>query len=277
MHVVGCLRRQIHRRSRAPVCALAWHLCHTDGRGPPHFRGRSEQATRIAAASPPEHIDAGHLAHAAPPSTPRAGRGRPAGGSELGGHGTFDCPVARVVWTGGNLVDEVGVPRTRTTRRRGLRSRRLPRPLGRPVPRPRRGHSTGSCRFLELGGKSATIVLEDADLGLAAMMGMGACFHAGQGCAIQTRMLLPRSRYEEGVELLKKHVRRRAVRRAAPRGRDHGPALSRPSSASACWATSRRARPRAPRWPSGVDGPWATSSPRVGGSSPRCSPTSTTP
>jgi aldehyde dehydrogenase (NAD+) len=57
--------------------------------------------------------------------------------------------------------------------------------------------------FLELGGKSATIVLEDADLGLATLMGMGACFHAGQGCAIQTRMLLPRSRYDEGVELLK--------------------------------------------------------------------------
>ena len=34
-------------------------------------------------------------------------------------------------------------------------------------------------------------------------MGMGACFHAGQGCAIQTRMLLPRSRYDEGVEILK--------------------------------------------------------------------------
>ena len=57
--------------------------------------------------------------------------------------------------------------------------------------------------FLELGGKSATIVLDDADLGFAAMMGLGACFHAGQGCAIQTRMLLPRSRYDEGVELLK--------------------------------------------------------------------------
>jgi aldehyde dehydrogenase (NAD+) len=57
--------------------------------------------------------------------------------------------------------------------------------------------------FLELGGKSAAIVLEDADLPLAAMVGMGACFHAGQGCAVQTRMLLPRSRYAEGVELLR--------------------------------------------------------------------------
>ena len=32
---------------------------------------------------------------------------------------------------------------------------------------------------------------------------MAVCFHAGQGCAIQTRMLLPASRYEEGVEILK--------------------------------------------------------------------------
>jgi aldehyde dehydrogenase (NAD+) len=65
-----------------------------------------------------------------------------------------------------------------------------------------KGAATMKRVFLELGGKSATIVLDDADLGIATMMGMGACFHAGQGCAIQTRMLLPRSRYDEGVELL---------------------------------------------------------------------------
>jgi aldehyde dehydrogenase (NAD+) len=29
------------------------------------------------------------------------------------------------------------------------------------------------------------------------------CYHAGQGCAIPTRLLLPRSRYAEGVEFLK--------------------------------------------------------------------------
>ena len=57
--------------------------------------------------------------------------------------------------------------------------------------------------FLELGGKSATIVLDDADLGIASFMGMAVCTHAGQGCAIPTRMLLPRSRYDEGVELIK--------------------------------------------------------------------------
>jgi acyl-CoA reductase-like NAD-dependent aldehyde dehydrogenase len=56
--------------------------------------------------------------------------------------------------------------------------------------------------FLELGGKSATIVLEDADLSTATLIGIAACMHAGQGCAIPTRMLLPRSRYDEGVALL---------------------------------------------------------------------------
>ena len=57
--------------------------------------------------------------------------------------------------------------------------------------------------FLELGGKSATIVLEDADLSLSCMIGIAPCMHAGQGCAMPTRMLLPRSRYDEGVEILK--------------------------------------------------------------------------
>ena len=66
-----------------------------------------------------------------------------------------------------------------------------------------KGGATMKRLFLELGGKSATIVLEDADLSTAVLAGLAVCFHAGQGCAIQTRMLLPRSRYQEGVDLLK--------------------------------------------------------------------------
>jgi aldehyde dehydrogenase (NAD+) len=58
--------------------------------------------------------------------------------------------------------------------------------------------------FLELGGKSATIMLEDADLEKSLVGINMVCTHAGQGCAITTRLLLPRSRYEEGVELAKK-------------------------------------------------------------------------
>jgi aldehyde dehydrogenase (NAD+) len=66
-----------------------------------------------------------------------------------------------------------------------------------------KGAATMKRLFLELGGKSATIVLEDADFALACMMGIAPCMHAGQGCAMPTRMLLPRSRYDEGVEILK--------------------------------------------------------------------------
>jgi aldehyde dehydrogenase (NAD+) len=65
-----------------------------------------------------------------------------------------------------------------------------------------KGAATTKRVFLELGGKSATIVLDDADLDSALMIGFAVCFHAGQGCAIPTRMLLPRSRYDEAVAKL---------------------------------------------------------------------------
>ncbi len=62
--------------------------------------------------------------------------------------------------------------------------------------------------FLELGGKSATIMLDDADLPSALANIGGICAHAGQGCAITTRLLLPRSRYAEGVALAQKAFER---------------------------------------------------------------------
>jgi acyl-CoA reductase-like NAD-dependent aldehyde dehydrogenase len=65
-----------------------------------------------------------------------------------------------------------------------------------------KGAATMKRLFLELGGKSATIVLEDADLATATLLGIAPCLHAGQACAAPTRMLLPRSRYEEGVAML---------------------------------------------------------------------------
>jgi aldehyde dehydrogenase (NAD+) len=66
-----------------------------------------------------------------------------------------------------------------------------------------KGAATLKRVFLELGGKSAMIVLDDADFPAVVPMGSIVCMHAGQGCAMQTRMLLPRSRYDEGVELIK--------------------------------------------------------------------------
>ena len=58
--------------------------------------------------------------------------------------------------------------------------------------------------LLELGGKSAHVVLDDADftkcLPTAALI---ACINAGQSCTLPSRILLPRSRYAEGVQVLK--------------------------------------------------------------------------
>jgi aldehyde dehydrogenase (NAD+) len=57
--------------------------------------------------------------------------------------------------------------------------------------------------FLELGGKSANIFLADADFAKGLPTAAMTCVHGGQGCAITTRLLLPRSRYDEGVEIVK--------------------------------------------------------------------------
>ncbi len=65
-----------------------------------------------------------------------------------------------------------------------------------------KGAPTLKKTFLELGGKSAMIVLDDADFATAVPGASMVCVHGGQGCAMQTRMLLPRSRYDEGVELI---------------------------------------------------------------------------
>ena len=55
--------------------------------------------------------------------------------------------------------------------------------------------------FLELGGKSAFVILDDADVGAAcATAAFMVCTHAGQGCAITTRLLAPRSRLAEVIE-----------------------------------------------------------------------------
>jgi aldehyde dehydrogenase (NAD+) len=69
-----------------------------------------------------------------------------------------------------------------------------------------KGAATMKRTFLELGGKSANIMLDDADFDTALLSGLAVCFHAGQGCAIQTRLLLPRSRYDEGVEKMTNYL-----------------------------------------------------------------------
>ncbi|GIM95748.1 aldehyde dehydrogenase family protein [Paractinoplanes toevensis] len=58
---------------------------------------------------------------------------------------------------------------------------------------------------LELGGKSANVILEDADVVKAVKVGVGNAFlNSGQTCTAWTRMLVHRSHYDEAVELAAK-------------------------------------------------------------------------
>jgi len=58
---------------------------------------------------------------------------------------------------------------------------------------------------LELGGKSANVILDDANFEKAVKSGVGACyFNSGQTCSALTRMLVPRSRHDEAVAIAKK-------------------------------------------------------------------------
>jgi aldehyde dehydrogenase (NAD+) len=55
---------------------------------------------------------------------------------------------------------------------------------------------------LELGGKSAAVILDDADFAAAVRGTVNACFlNSGQTCTAHTRMLVPESRYAEVAKL----------------------------------------------------------------------------
>jgi aldehyde dehydrogenase (NAD+) len=126
--------------------------------------------------------------------------------------------------------------------------------------------------FLELGGKSANIVLEDADLASSVpISAMGVCTHSGQGCAITTRLLVHRSRYDEAVRDGGREHGRGHLRRPLGPGQLPGPAHQRQAA---------RARPRLHREGQGRRGPtglWRRNSPstcpRATSSSPPSSPT----
>ena len=55
---------------------------------------------------------------------------------------------------------------------------------------------------LELGGKSASVILDDADLPAAVKGTVNGCYlNSGQTCTALTRMLVPQSKYEEAVKI----------------------------------------------------------------------------
>ena len=79
----------------------------------------------------------------------------------------------------------------------------------------------------ELGGKSANIILDDADLARTVKEGVQACFrNTGQSCNAPTRMLVPRSRMAEAALAAKQEAE--AVKVGDPQSKDTtiGPLVS---------------------------------------------------
>ncbi len=65
---------------------------------------------------------------------------------------------------------------------------------------------------LELGGKSASVILDDADLAAAVKGTLSACFlNSGQTCSAHTRMLVPESQYAEAAKLAAEEARKYTV------------------------------------------------------------------
>jgi len=80
---------------------------------------------------------------------------------------------------------------------------------------------------LELGGKSANIVLDDADFADVIPKGVFACYlNSGQTCTAHTRMLVPNSRYDEAVEIAAAAVAATQVDDPSCEGMHLGPVIS---------------------------------------------------
>ena len=79
----------------------------------------------------------------------------------------------------------------------------------------------------ELGGKSANIILDDADFESAVKEGVQACFrNSGQSCNAPTRMLVPRSRMPEAIAAAKLAAESTAVGDPSAKGTQNGPLVS---------------------------------------------------
>ncbi len=80
---------------------------------------------------------------------------------------------------------------------------------------------------LELGGKSANIVFDDADLEMAAAAAPGGAFdNAGQDCCARSRILVQRNVYDRFMELLEPAVKAITVGDPADEGTSMGPLIS---------------------------------------------------
>ncbi len=80
---------------------------------------------------------------------------------------------------------------------------------------------------LELGGKSANVILDDADLQKAVSNGVGnSFFNSGQTCSALTRMLVPKSRLDEVIEIAKATAEKFTVGNPLAENTKLGPLIS---------------------------------------------------
>ena len=84
--------------------------------------------------------------------------------------------------------------------------------VGKRIAGTRRRHVEARCSSSSAASRPTSCSTTPTSRPRSARAGM-VCMHSGQGCAITTRMLLPRSRYDEGVEIVKAVVRVVPVRR----------------------------------------------------------------
>ena len=81
---------------------------------------------------------------------------------------------------------------------------------------------------LELGGKSPNIILDDANLAKAVKAGVLHCMdNTGQSCNAPTRMLVPKSLYDEAVDIARNVAENVAVGDPREEGQHIGPLVSR--------------------------------------------------
>jgi aldehyde dehydrogenase (NAD+) len=79
----------------------------------------------------------------------------------------------------------------------------------------------------ELGGKSANIILPDADLRSAVTQGVAACFgNSGQSCDAPTRMLVPRDQLDAALRIAKEAAESHTVGDPRAEGIQLGPVVS---------------------------------------------------
>ena len=128
----------------------------------------------------------------------------------------------------------------------------------------------------ELGGKSANIILDDADFARMVKRGVRACFNnSGQSCNAPTRMLVPRARLDEAVAIAKETADATVVgdpqgeKTNARPGREQGAVREDPGADREGHRRGRRPRRRRP-------GPARRASTAATSSGRPCSPTSGT-